>query len=97
MPGASMNAERAGRQIIDACRWGRADLTLSLPAKLAVAARALAPELVADVNALVGRLLPAAGGVGSRAVEGAESTSAWSPSWLTLLGERAALAHNELG
>jgi short-subunit dehydrogenase len=96
LPLMSMNAERAAEQIIDACRYGRANATLSLPAKAAVAATALAPELVADVKSLVARLLPKPGGVGSKAVEGAESTSAWSPSWLTLLGERAALANNEL-
>jgi NAD(P)-dependent dehydrogenase (short-subunit alcohol dehydrogenase family) len=96
LPLLSMNAERAAEQIINACRYGRARVTLSLPAKAAVAIRALAPELLADVNALVGRLLPRPGGVGTKAVEGAESTSAWSPSWLTLLGERAAVANNEL-
>jgi short-subunit dehydrogenase len=96
LPLLSMNAERAAEQIVNACRYGRARVTLSLPAKVAVAIRALAPELLADVNSLVARLLPKPGGVGATAVEGAYSTSAWSPSWLTLLGERAAVANNEL-
>jgi NAD(P)-dependent dehydrogenase (short-subunit alcohol dehydrogenase family) len=96
MPLLSMDANRAARQIIDACRYGRADVTLSLPAKLAVLIDAIAPELTADVAALAGRVLPAPGGVGRASIEGAQSTSAWSPSVLTVLNERAAQENNQL-
>ena len=51
-PLLSMDASRAAKQIVNACRYGRAELTLSLPAKLAVLIDALAPELTADVMAL---------------------------------------------
>jgi len=96
MPLLSMNADRAAQQIINACRYGRADLTLSLPAKLAVWIDALAPELTADATALAARILPGPGGVGPASMEGCESTSAWSPSVLTVLNERAEEQNNQL-
>jgi short-subunit dehydrogenase len=95
-PLVSMNAKRAARQIINACRYGRAELTMSLPAKLAVLIDAVAPELVADLSALVAQVLPPPGGVGRASVEGCQSTSAWSPSVLTTLNERAAEENNQL-
>jgi short-subunit dehydrogenase len=95
-PLITMAAERAARQIITACKHGRAELTLSLPAKLAAAVAAMAPELSADVMALTARYLPGPGGVGRAAVEGKHSQSAWSPSVLTALNERAAERNNQL-
>jgi hypothetical protein len=96
MPFLSMDANRAARQIINACRYGRAELTLSLPAKLGVLIDAVAPELTADLSALAARVLPPPGGVGRASVEGCQSTSAWSPSVLTTLNERAAEENNQL-
>jgi NAD(P)-dependent dehydrogenase (short-subunit alcohol dehydrogenase family) len=95
-PFLAMSAERAARHILDAARYGRAHITLSLPAKLAATANVLAPELVADLASLAIRLLPESGGIGQQAVEGEQSTSAWSPSLVTLLGERAAVRNNEI-
>ena len=92
----AMSAERAARCILQAARIGRAHLTLSWPAKLAATANVLTPELVADLANLAARLLPQRGGIGQLAVEGAESTSAWSPSFATLLGKRAAIRNNEM-
>jgi NAD(P)-dependent dehydrogenase (short-subunit alcohol dehydrogenase family) len=96
LPLMSMNADRAAQQILTACRYGRAEVTLSLPAKLAVTIDALAPELTAQVTAVAARLLPSAGGIGRAAAGGCESTSAWSPSVLTALNERAAVENNQL-
>jgi short-subunit dehydrogenase len=96
MPILSMSADRAARQIIQACRYGRAKVTLSIPAKLAVAANTLAPELTADASALAGSLLPEPGGVGRTSVEGKHSESPLSPSILTTLNERAAERNNEM-
>jgi hypothetical protein len=71
-------------------------VTLSLPAKLAVWASAVAPELTADICAAAAGALPGPGGVGRASIEGQHSTSAWSPSMLTTLGNRAAERNNEL-
>jgi short-subunit dehydrogenase len=96
MPLVSMNADRAARQIISACRYGRAKVTLSPFAKFAAAANTFAPELTADANSLVASLLPARGGIGRKAVTGSDSESSWSPSTLTMLNERAAVRNNEM-
>jgi hypothetical protein len=96
MPLLTMSAERAAAHIIDACRYGRAKVTLSLPAKLAVAMNALAPEVTAEAMALVARALPDPGGVGRASIPGKHSTSSLSPSALTTLADRAAERNNEL-
>jgi NAD(P)-dependent dehydrogenase (short-subunit alcohol dehydrogenase family) len=96
LPGLSISADRAARQIIRACRYGRAKITLSLPAKVAARAAALATEITADISGLANQLLPSPGGIGTAALAGAESTSSWSPSVLTTLTEEAAARNNEM-
>ena len=57
-PLASIAADRAARQILDACRHGDPELTISWQAKVAALANALTPGLVADVTRLATWLLP---------------------------------------
>jgi hypothetical protein len=96
LPVLSMSADRAARQIVRACRYGRAKVTLSLPAKFAVAMNAIAPELTADLVSLGALGLPDPGGVGRANIEGKHSTSEFSPSILTTLNDRAAERNNEV-
>jgi NAD(P)-dependent dehydrogenase (short-subunit alcohol dehydrogenase family) len=96
LPIASINAERAARQIISACGRGDAELVITVQAKMAVITRALAPELFQDVMSTMAGLLPGpAGPEGDIARPGAESTSAWAPSAMTTLSDRAAMRNNE--
>jgi hypothetical protein len=69
---------------------------VSLPAKLAIGFHGMFPGLFARVLGVVNRLLPHAGGIGTKAARGFESTSRWSPSLMTALTERAARRNNEL-
>ena len=96
LPFTSIKAERAARQIVDACKQGRAELIISIQAKAAVAFDALFPELSAEMMALVNRVLPGPGGIGENTAKGRDSASSWSPSWLTTLTEEAALNNNEV-
>ena len=96
LPLLTLSAERAARQILDACRYGRAEVVLSLPAKLAVKFHGLFPGLTANLLALVNRLLPAPGGIGTEVREGKDSESALAPSVLTSLTEKAARRNNEM-
>ena len=97
LPGLSMNADRAARHIVESIRRGEAERVLSVPAKIAAVAQALAPNLTAELVAGVSRLLPSPDdGSGREGRKGAASTSAFSPSILTLLGERAAARNNQL-
>jgi len=69
LPLTSMKAERAARQIIRACKRGDAELVLSLPAQLATLFHGVFPGVTADLMGVVNRLLPTAGGIGTRACE----------------------------
>ncbi len=96
LPLASINAERAAHQIIEACRRGDAELVITRQAKLAVMARALAPEFVADLMVMMNRLLPDPTGAGGHITRpGRDSVSPLAPSPLTALGDRAAKENNE--
>jgi NAD(P)-dependent dehydrogenase (short-subunit alcohol dehydrogenase family) len=96
-PGLSISAERAAHQIIDACRYGDPELTITAPARLAVAANAVAPTAVARAMMLVARLLPAPStSEGDRPKPGRHSRSRWAPSLATALTDRAAASNNQL-
>lgn len=95
LPITSMSAERAARQILRACAYGDAEVTLSVQAKLAALAHALAPSLVQDLLAAVNTVLPAPNG-NRRAVEGKDAESALAPSVLTALSDAAARRNNEM-
>jgi NAD(P)-dependent dehydrogenase (short-subunit alcohol dehydrogenase family) len=97
LPIASMDATRAARQILAACKRGDAEIVLSIPAKLASVTHALFPRPIAGLLGLVNRLLPGPGGIGTRGARGADSESAIAPSVITALGDRAAARNNELG
>ena len=97
LPLISMNAERAAGQMLDAMRRGQARVVVGLPAKAAAMTHALLPGLTAKMNELVAATLPgAAGSDGDEARRGYESESAWVPSVLTTLTQRAARRNNEL-
>ena len=99
LPLASIAPERAARQIIRACRYGDAELVITMQAKMAILARTLAPELFADTMALINQLLPApAERNGDVAREGRESESelAGPSSPLTAATYRNAEENNEM-
>jgi len=54
----AVDARRAARQIVEACRKGRPELVISIKANLAVMAQDIAPSLVARISGLVNRFLP---------------------------------------
>jgi len=72
IPGLSIDATRAARQIIDACRHGDAEVTLTPAARIAVLLKAVSPGLMARVQVFGNRLLPSAGDV-----DGDEARSGW--------------------
>jgi short-subunit dehydrogenase len=90
LPGLSMNAMRAARQVVDACIAGDAEIVLSLPAKIAVKFHGIFPGLTQDVLEMINLFLPKPGGIGTGRALGSESRSKYSPSWLTTLNEEAA-------
>lgn len=95
LPGLSVSAEAAARKIVAACACGDAEVVIGLPAKFAVAAQALFPNLAAGAMALANRwVLPEPGGTGTATTSGAESRGKL-PELATALTDRAAAANNE--
>ena len=97
LPGMTIGAERAARQIVNACRNGDAELVITVQAKMAILARTVAPELFAAAMAMINRLLPPPTGPdGDTARLGRDSESEWAPSRLTEPTYKAADENNEL-
>ena len=99
LPLASISPERAAQQIIRACRYGDAELIITMQAKIAVLARTAAPELFAQTMALINQLLPGPSTRnGDVARQGRESESdlAGPSSRLTATTYRAAEEDNEM-
>jgi short-subunit dehydrogenase len=96
LPGLSISAARAARRVVRAAELGRARIVFPRAVNAAVALHGVAPGLTLGALGAVDRLLPRAGGIGSSSRAGADSGSAWSPSVLTTLNERAAARNNEL-
>jgi NAD(P)-dependent dehydrogenase (short-subunit alcohol dehydrogenase family) len=97
IPGFSIDAGRAARQIIDACRHGDAELIITPMARLAVLLNAACPGTMANAMAIANGLLPRpAENGGDAAQSGWQSISRFAPSTLTTLADRASLANNEV-
>ena len=96
LPGLSMNANRAARQVVDACARGDSEIVLTVPAKVATLVHGVFPEVTVDVLGVVNRFLPPPGGIGTDVRTGKQSKSKASPSWLTALNERAAQENNQI-
>ena len=97
IPGLSIDATRAARQIIDACRHGDAALTITFLARVAVLMNAAFSETTARMMCLANRVLPSptdAGG--NEARTGWQSVSRGVPSAVTTLSDRATIDNNEL-
>jgi NAD(P)-dependent dehydrogenase (short-subunit alcohol dehydrogenase family) len=93
LPGLSLNAERAAKKIIEACRRGDAEALVGLPAKLGAVARTLAPNLTSSLLAYVNRQLPQDSQ--PERFTGSQSETPLTRSWLTELSRRAAQRNNE--
>lgn len=96
MPGLSISADRAARQIVTACQYGQAELVISLPAKIAVKAHALFPGFTSLALSSGAQLLPRSDGADKSGRKGAESSSRVGSSFLTRLDERAARKNNQV-
>ena len=98
LPGLTVSAEKAAREILDACERGQAELIVSVPAKLAVFFDQLFPETSSELFGVIARMLPKPkpGPDGKQKLRGSESATRVTDSWLTLLTRRAALDNNEV-
>jgi short-subunit dehydrogenase len=96
LPVSSISAERAAEQIIEACRRGDAELTITIQAQFASKFNALFPDATAEILQLVNKFLPSVGGIGEGYALGKESGSFVSPSILTAQLDEESYENNEL-
>lgn len=97
LPISSTEATKAARQIIEACRFGQAELVITWQARLLLLANTLTPGLVAGVMKMAARLLPEEDPErGDEIKAGWESLSRLSPSALTALSDQAVAENNQL-
>jgi NAD(P)-dependent dehydrogenase (short-subunit alcohol dehydrogenase family) len=94
-PLISMNADRAAKKILAACRRGQPSLTLTFAARGAILGNALFPNLTGYMMKLVNRFLP-----GTNNEEGNQSLAGsqlrrLTPKWLTQSADAATARNNE--
>jgi short-subunit dehydrogenase len=85
----STASERAARQIVEACRYGRAELIITPQARLLHLANSLFPNITAELLGLISRGLPSTRpGEGNALKRGWQSHSFMAPSVLTRTADR---------
>src|SRR6184192_4618907 len=84
-PLISMNADRAARKILAACRRGQPSLTLTFAARKIVLGNALFPNLTGYLMKFVNRLLPGTGGEQGNKSRGGSELPRRAPGWITRL------------
>jgi NAD(P)-dependent dehydrogenase (short-subunit alcohol dehydrogenase family) len=94
-PLISMNADRAARKILAACRRGQPSLTLTFAARTAILGNALFPNLTGYWMKIVNRFLPAAGDDEGNELRAGSQLRRLTPGWLTRLADRATVRNNE--
>jgi len=98
LPFAAVDAERAAKLIVEACRRGQSSLIIGIPARLAIAGNALFPSFTGEVMKLVNRFLPNAVGVeGDQLISGERAREEQRvPGWIARFGETAMARNNEV-
>lgn len=95
-PLISMNADRAARKILAACRRCQPSLTLTFAARGAILGNALFPNLTGYAMRLVSRFLPKpVNGEGNELRSGFE-VRRLIPDWLTRSADKATARNNEI-
>lgn len=91
----SSSVEITARRIIDACRYGEAEVLTNLPARLLALANNLFPELTSDLLSLTNKILPEEIG-NQQNTRGADHDSDLIPEHLRERAAKAAEQNNEL-
>ena len=95
-PLLSMNANRAARKILAACRRGQPSLILTFAARAAILGNALFPNLTGYAMKFANRLLPGPGGEEGNKSRAGSQLRRLPPEWLTRRADRATEKNNEV-
>ncbi|MDQ3291605.1 MAG: SDR family oxidoreductase [Bacteroidota bacterium] len=91
----SSAVEKTARKIINACRYGEAEVLTNVPAKILALANNVLPELTSDVLSLTNKILPEENGNETNTL-GYENESDLIPDHLQNRATRAARENNEM-
>jgi len=94
-PLISMNADRAARKILAACRRGQPSLTLTFAARGAIFGNALFPNLTGYMMRFVNQFLPKPSGAEGNQLRAGSEVRRLAPAWLTHSADKAATRNNE--
>ncbi len=94
-PLISINADRAARKILDACRRGQPSLTLTFAARTAILGNALFPNITGYMMKLVNRVLPKSAGEDGNEARPGSATRRIIPNFVTHLADEATRRNNE--
>jgi NAD(P)-dependent dehydrogenase (short-subunit alcohol dehydrogenase family) len=94
-PLISMNADRAARKILAACRRGQPSLTLTFAARGVIVGNALFPNLTGYAMKVVNRFLPVGGKQQANQSRAGSELPRLAPEWMTSLADRATKENNE--
>jgi NAD(P)-dependent dehydrogenase (short-subunit alcohol dehydrogenase family) len=95
LPLLAKDARQSARQIVNAVRAGKAELTITPQAKLLAIVNGVAPGITSELMGLANRLLPASGGADSERRLGKDVASIAAQSPLTYLGRKAGRELNQ--
>jgi NAD(P)-dependent dehydrogenase (short-subunit alcohol dehydrogenase family) len=95
-PLTAMDAGRAARRIVLACQRGESEVILGIQAKIAAKFHGVFPGVSSELYGLINHALSGPGDSGEQRVQGKDSESAVSRSFLTALTDRAAARNNEV-
>jgi len=97
IPFLAMSAEQSAKEILDACRHGKAEVILSVPAQIGSILHGVVPGLFTEMMGLVNTWLPEPGGIGQQRAKGKDSETGLTQSPLTILTAKAEANNNQLG
>jgi NAD(P)-dependent dehydrogenase (short-subunit alcohol dehydrogenase family) len=95
MPLISINVSRLARRIVNACRYGQAELMWPLVYNLQSRLHGLMPGLTSEISSIATSILPSPGGIGAQRRTGAESDSSLQPEFTRQRNAQAAARQNE--
>jgi len=93
LPGISISAEKAAREIVEATAAGSAEVVLGAPAKLAANLSSTFPGITSDILGFINRALPESRDRSKK--KGRDSRTPISESPLTRFGREAADEYNQ--
>lgn len=94
-PLISMNADRAAKKILAACRRGQPSLTLTFAARGAILGNALFPNLTGYLMRLLNRFLPKPARAEGNQLRAGSELRRLIPDWLTRSADEATARNNE--